>query len=67
MQDKARGEGKYVGRPEKRNAKIAAMLKAGQRYSDVQDAIGCSRATVANFAKRLKPAAGNDLDESLVV
>ena len=58
-QEKARAEGKYVGRPEnkKRNAKIAAMLKAGSSYSDVQEATGCSRATVAKIAKRAKAAA----------
>jgi DNA invertase Pin-like site-specific DNA recombinase len=58
-QARAKAEGKYVGRPEntKRNAKIAAMLKAGQSYSDVQEATGCSRATVAKIAKRAKAAA----------
>jgi DNA invertase Pin-like site-specific DNA recombinase len=46
-QERARAEGKYVGRPEntKRNAKIAAMLAAGTSYSAVQAATGCSRAT----------------------
>ena len=58
-QARAKAEGKYVGRPEnkKRNAKIAAMLKAGSSYSDVQEATGCSRATVAKIAKRAKAAA----------
>jgi DNA invertase Pin-like site-specific DNA recombinase len=58
-QARAKAEGKYVGRPEnkKRNAKIAAMLKAGSSYSDVQEATGCSRATVAKLAKRVKAAA----------
>jgi DNA invertase Pin-like site-specific DNA recombinase len=57
-QKRAKAEGKYVGRPEntKRNAKIAAMLKAGQSYSDVQEAFGCSRATVAKIAKRKRAA-----------
>jgi DNA invertase Pin-like site-specific DNA recombinase len=57
-QEKARSEGKYVGRPEnkKRNARIATMLKAGTSYSDIQDAVGCSRATVAKLAKRMKAA-----------
>jgi DNA invertase Pin-like site-specific DNA recombinase len=52
MQGQAKG--KYVGRPEnkRRNARIAAMLKAGTSYTDVQNAIGCSRATVAKIAKR---------------
>jgi uncharacterized protein YerC len=33
------------------------MLKAGQSYSDVQEATGCSRATVAKIAKRRQKAA----------
>jgi DNA invertase Pin-like site-specific DNA recombinase len=58
-QDKAKAAGKYVGRPEnaKRNSKIAAMLAAGRSYSDVQEAFGCSRATVAKIAKRAQKAA----------
>jgi DNA invertase Pin-like site-specific DNA recombinase len=58
-QAKAKAEGKYVGRPEnrRRNGKIAAMLRAGASYSDVQEATGCSRATVAKIAKRTKQAA----------
>jgi DNA invertase Pin-like site-specific DNA recombinase len=58
-QAKAKAEGKYVGRPEnkRRNARIAAMLAAGTSYSDVQEATGCSRATVAKIAKRAKQAA----------
>jgi DNA invertase Pin-like site-specific DNA recombinase len=57
-QDKAKAEGKYVGRPEnkRRNARIAAMLAAGTSYSAVQEATGCSRATVAKIAKRAIPA-----------
>ena len=57
-QAKARAEGKYVGRPEnkRRNARIAAMLAAGTSYSDVQQATGCSRATVAKIAKRVAAA-----------
>jgi DNA invertase Pin-like site-specific DNA recombinase len=58
-QAKAKGEGKYVGRPEdkRRNNRIAAMLAAGTSYTAVQEATGCSRATVAKIAKRLKAAA----------
>jgi DNA invertase Pin-like site-specific DNA recombinase len=54
-QAKAKAEGKYVGRPEnkRRNARIAAMLATGTSYSDVQEATGCSRATVAKIAKRV--------------
>jgi DNA invertase Pin-like site-specific DNA recombinase len=57
-QAKAQAEGKYVGRPEnkRRNARIAAMLAAGTSYSAVQEATGCSRATVAKIAKRAKAA-----------
>ena len=58
-QAKARAEGKYVGRPEnkRRNTRIAGMLAAGTSYSAVQEATGCSRATVAKIAKRLRVAA----------
>jgi DNA invertase Pin-like site-specific DNA recombinase len=57
-QERAKAEGKYVGRPEnkKRNAKIAAMLRSGACYSAVQEATGCSRATVAKIAKRAQKA-----------
>ena len=52
--EKAKAEGKYRGRPEdtKRNAAIAKMLRAGQSWSTVMKATGCSRATVAKLAKR---------------
>jgi DNA invertase Pin-like site-specific DNA recombinase len=55
----AKAAGKYVGRPEnkRRNARIAAMLAAGSSYTDVQEATGCSRATVAKIAKRQSKAA----------
>jgi DNA invertase Pin-like site-specific DNA recombinase len=58
-QEKAKEAGKYIGRPEntRRNAKIATMLAKGASYSDVQDATGCSRATVAKIAKRVEVAA----------
>lgn len=57
-QARAKADGKYVGRPEnkRRNDRIAAMLAKGTSYSDVQEATGCSRATVAKIAKRLKAA-----------
>jgi DNA invertase Pin-like site-specific DNA recombinase len=53
-QAKAKADGKYVGRPEnkRRNNRISAMLAAGASYSAVQEATGCSRATVAKIAKR---------------
>jgi DNA invertase Pin-like site-specific DNA recombinase len=53
----AKAEGRYRGRAEdkKRNDGIAAMLKAGLSYSQVQNATGASRATVAKIAKRATP------------
>ena len=53
-QARARAAGVYTGRPEdtKRNAGIAAMLKCGSSWTMVQQAFGCSRATVAKIAKR---------------
>lgn len=53
-QAKAKKEGRYRGRVEdtKRNDSIAAMLKAGMSYSQIQDATDCSRATIAKIAKR---------------
>jgi DNA invertase Pin-like site-specific DNA recombinase len=55
-QARAKAEGRYKGRPEdaKRNAGIATMLKAGQSWNAVQGAVGCSRATVAKVAARLR-------------
>lgn len=53
-QAKAKSEGRYQGRPEnqKRNAGIARMLAAGMSYSQIYDATGASRATIAKIAKR---------------
>ena len=53
-QAKAKAAGAYKGRKEDtaRNDGIAAMLKAGQTYSQIQAATGCGRATVAKIAKR---------------
>jgi DNA invertase Pin-like site-specific DNA recombinase len=53
---KAMADGLYRGRPEdiERNESIAGMLKAGLSYSAVQNATGCSRATVAKIAKRIQ-------------
>ncbi len=46
---KAKAEGKYRGRPEDtgRNAGIASMLRDGSSWTAIQDALGCSRATIA--------------------
>lgn len=54
-QAKAKADGRYKGRPEDadRNAGIASMLKAGVSWSQIQNATGCSRATVAKIAKRV--------------
>jgi len=53
-QAKAKAEGLYKGRPEDtaRNDGIAQMLAAGQSWTSIQAATGCSRATIAKVAKR---------------
>jgi DNA invertase Pin-like site-specific DNA recombinase len=58
-QAKAKAEGKYKGRPEdaERNDGIGRMIAAGQSWSSIQAATGCSRATIARIAKRAKQAA----------
>jgi DNA invertase Pin-like site-specific DNA recombinase len=58
-QAKAKAEGRYKGRPEdvERNVGIARMLGAGQSWGSIQSATGCSRATIAKIAKRIKQAA----------
>jgi len=58
-QMKAREAGRYRGRPEdlKRNAAIKEMLRKGLSWSQVQDATGCSRATVAKVAARVRKEA----------
>lgn len=55
---KAKNEGRYRGRPEdaNRNNGIAAMLAKGVSWSQIQNATGCSRATVAKIAKRRSEA-----------
>jgi DNA invertase Pin-like site-specific DNA recombinase len=57
-QAKAKAEGRYKGRSENvaRNNGIAAMLRAGSSWSVVQAATGCSRATIAKIAKRMRAA-----------
>jgi DNA invertase Pin-like site-specific DNA recombinase len=52
---KAKAEGRYKGRPEDlgRNNGIARMIVAGQSWSSIQAATGCSRATIAKIAKRI--------------
>jgi len=58
-QAKAKAEGRYRGRPEdaERNVSIGRMIAAGQSWNSIQAATGCSRATIAKIAKRLKQAA----------
>lgn len=53
-QAKAKAAGRYKGRQENvtRNASIAAMLKKGVSWSQIEAAVGCSRATIAKIAKR---------------
>jgi DNA invertase Pin-like site-specific DNA recombinase len=54
-QAKAKADGLNKGRTENfaRNSGIAAMLRAGTSWSQIQAATGCSRATVAKIAKRI--------------
>ena len=54
-QAKAKAEGKYRGRPEDtaRNAGIASMLRAGDSWSKIEAAFGCSRATILKVSKRI--------------
>lgn len=58
-QAKAKAEGRYKGRPEdtERNDGIGRLLAAGQSWSAIQRATGCSRATIAKVAKRQGQAA----------
>ena len=53
-QANAKAEGKYRGRAEdvERNAMIGRMLQRGMSWSDIQQASGCGRATVAKIALR---------------
>jgi DNA invertase Pin-like site-specific DNA recombinase len=55
-QAKAKAEGRYKGRPEDtvKNARIACMLNAGLSWSQIQDALHCSRGTVAKVALRMR-------------
>lgn len=57
--EKAKAEGKYVGRPEDtaRNEAILSMLRRGESWSTILKATRCSRSTLARLAKRLTDAA----------
>lgn len=61
-QARAKAEGLYRGRQEdtKRNEGIAAMLKSGSPWSQIQAATGCSRSTLARIAKKAKAAPMQD-------
>jgi DNA invertase Pin-like site-specific DNA recombinase len=52
--ERAKAAGVYRGRPEDkgRSAGIASMLRAASSWTAIQDAFGCSRATIAKIAKR---------------
>lgn len=58
--EKAKAAGAYRGRPEdgKRNAGITAMLRAGQSWSSIIAATGCSRSTLARLSKRMDENGG---------
>jgi DNA invertase Pin-like site-specific DNA recombinase len=58
-QAKAKAQGLYKGRAEdvERNDGIGRMIAAGQSWSSIQAATGCSRATISKIAKRMKQAA----------
>lgn len=51
---KAKADGKYRGRREdfERNTAIVSMLQAGQSWSSIVSATGCSRSTLSRLAKR---------------
>ena len=51
---KAKAAGRYRGRPEdwQRNDGIAAMLRAGSPWQQIEGAFGCSRSTIAKVKKR---------------
>lgn len=52
---KAKAQGRYKGRAEdrKRNDGIAAMLRSGSSWQQVQDAFRCSSSTIAKVKRRL--------------
>jgi len=58
-QGQAKAKGLYKGRAEdvEHNDGIAQMIAAKQSWTLIQNATGCSRATIAKIAKRLKAAA----------
>ena len=61
---KAKAAGLYKGRAEdrKRNDGIAAMLRGGSSWQQVQDAFRCSSSTVARIQRRLKAERAGEAD-----
>jgi DNA invertase Pin-like site-specific DNA recombinase len=59
---KAKAAGVYKGRRENtaRNEGIAAMLLAGASWLQIQEAMGCSRGTIAKVRQRLNNAAAGE-------
>lgn len=58
-QAKAKTEGRYKGRQANvaRNAGIAAMLRAGRTWDEIQAATGCGRAHLSRIKKQLEAEA----------
>ena len=56
---KAKAAGLYKGRRENtaRNQGVAAMLRAGSSWLQIQEAMGCSRGTIAKVRRRLNDTA----------
>ena len=52
---KAKTEGAYKGRREnaKRNEGIVSMLAKGMKWSEIQQATGCSRSTLSRLRERV--------------
>ena len=55
---KAKAAGAYKGRRENaaRNEGIATMLRTGSSWQTIQEALGCSKGTIAKVRKRLNAA-----------
>ena len=55
---KAKAAGAYKGRRENaaRNEGIATMLRTGSSWQQIQEALGCSKGTIAKVRKRLNAA-----------
>ncbi len=55
---KAKAAGRYKGRPEDaaRNAGIAAMLRAGSSWQQIEGAFRCSRSTIARVKNQMSKA-----------